>query len=93
VDDYAGRYYSDEVDATFIVALKEGRLTARRDNGENAVTLEAVDGGFRFRGGRALPAEMTVRFERGPDGAPPVLIVDAGRVRDIRFVRQPAVDR
>jgi CubicO group peptidase (beta-lactamase class C family) len=81
LSDYAGIYYSDEADATFIVGIKDGRLTVRRDNGEEPVALEPIDGGtFRFRG-------MTVRFERGPHGPPAALLVDAGRVRDIRFVR------
>ena len=31
---------------------------------------------------------MTVRFDRGADGRSVALLVDAGRVRDIRFVRQ-----
>ena len=87
LSEYAGRYYSDEVDATFIVDTKDGRLAARRDNGEDAVTLEPIDGGsFRFRG-------MTVRFERAPQGSATALLVDAGRVRDIRFVRQIGTDR
>jgi hypothetical protein len=30
---------------------------------------------------------MTIRFERGPDRTVTALVVDAGRVRDIRFVR------
>ena len=78
----SGRYYSDEADATFIVETKAGRLTLRRDNGEDPVALEPGDGGsFRFRG-------MTVRFDRGADGRSVALVVDAGRVRDIRFVRQ-----
>ena len=31
---------------------------------------------------------MTVRFTRGTDGAIDALVVDAGRVRGIRFVRR-----
>jgi CubicO group peptidase (beta-lactamase class C family) len=76
-----GRYYSDEVDATIIVETNNGRATARRDNGEAAVVLQPTErGAFRFRG-------MTLRFEHGAAGAA-ALVIDAGRVRDIRFVRQ-----
>jgi hypothetical protein len=80
--DLAGAYYSDEVDAVFTVTARDGRLSLRRDSDAEPADLQPVDGGaFRFRG-------MTVRFERAPDGRAAALTVDAGRVRDIRFVRR-----
>lgn len=78
---YAGRYHSDEIDATFTVSVEGGRLQLQRDRDPEPSLLEPADGGaFRFR-------TMTVQFE-GAAGAPAsALVVDAGRVRGIRFAR------
>jgi CubicO group peptidase (beta-lactamase class C family) len=79
--DYAGAYYSDEIDATFTVSASGDAIVLRRDSDAEAAPAQAWSGGvFRFRG-------MTLRFERGPDGRATALLVDAGRVRDIRFLR------
>ena len=81
--DYAGAYYSDEIDATFTVSASGDTLVVRRDSDAEPAPAQAWSGGgFRFRG-------MTLRFERGSDGRATALVVDAGRVRDIRFVRAP----
>jgi hypothetical protein len=82
VGEYPGAYFSDEVDAIFTVDERAGGLTLRRDGDGEAAVLEpnGIDE-FRFRG-------MTIRFERGADRKIVALLVDAGRVRDIRFVRQ-----
>ena len=79
--DLAGTYYSDEADATFTITAREGVLLLQRESDPEATELQAASGGdFRFRG-------MTVRFER--EGSKVVaLTVDAGRVRDIRFVKR-----
>ena len=76
---YAGAYYSDEVDATFHVSHENGALRLRRDADTEAAPLQPAGETFRFRG-------MTVRFERDASRIV-ALVVDAGRVRDIRFVR------
>ena len=73
---FPGDYYSDEIDATFTIAKKDDGLTLRRDSDREAVTLQHVaDGTFRARG-------LTIRFE------PASLVVDAGRVRGIRFIKR-----
>jgi hypothetical protein len=78
---YEGIYYSDEIDATFKVSVKDGALMLQRDSDPQARALDpAADGAFRFSG-------MNVRFERADDGSVGALVVDAGRVRDIRFTR------
>ena len=77
--DYEGAYYSDEIDATFTVSARGDSLVVRRDSDAEAAPAMAWTGGvFRFQG-------MTLRFERGSDGRATALLVDAGRVRDIRF--------
>lgn len=80
--DYAGSYVSDEIDATFTIGVDGSRLTLRRDADTEAAAM--VPGGadaFRAR-------SMTLRFERGPDGRVIALLVDAGRVREIRFAKE-----
>jgi CubicO group peptidase (beta-lactamase class C family) len=79
---YAGAYFSDEMDTTFTVTVDGGQLMLRRDSDSAAAAMvPAADGGFRARG-------MSMRFERGGDGRVGVLVIDAGRARDIRFVRK-----
>jgi CubicO group peptidase (beta-lactamase class C family) len=81
VSGLTGSYFSGEIDAAFTITLDAGRLMLRRDSdAEPAVLLPAGSDQFRARG-------MTIRFERDPSGQAAALLVDAGRVRDIRFVR------
>jgi CubicO group peptidase (beta-lactamase class C family) len=83
--DYGGTFYSNEIDATFTVTLKGDTLMLQRDSDLEAAPLDAgADGAFRLRG-------MAIRFEHGSDGSVGALIVDAGRVRDIRFARTTAM--
>ena len=61
---------------------KDGRLTLKRDSdAEPAILQAAGPDEYRFRG-------MTVRFIRDASRRVEALIVDAGRVRDITFVRK-----
>jgi CubicO group peptidase (beta-lactamase class C family) len=79
--DFVGVYLSDEIDATFIVTNKDGQLLLRRDEDNEPSTMQPTTADqFRFR-------NMTIRFTRGQDGKVDALLVDAGRVRDIRFRR------
>ena len=81
LDRFAGTYHSDEIDASFVVTAKDGQLFLRRETDAEPAPLQpSADGSFRFRG-------MTVRADQGPGDIVQALIVDAGRVRDIRFVR------
>jgi CubicO group peptidase (beta-lactamase class C family) len=80
--DFAGKYHSDEVDATFTVTMRDGALLLQRDTDAEPTRLEPrAEGAFRFRG-------MTIRFERDSRERVAALVVDAGRVRGIRFVRR-----
>jgi CubicO group peptidase (beta-lactamase class C family) len=79
---FPGVYYSDEIDATFTITAAGERLLAQRDSDLTPVELQRVSTDeFRFGG-------MTVRFVRGADGTLQALLVDAGRVRGIRFDRR-----
>lgn len=65
-----------------VVTLRGDGLMLRRDSDAEPEVLQPSSGGaFRSRG-------MTIRFEKSGDGGIDALIVDAGRVRDIRFVRR-----
>jgi CubicO group peptidase (beta-lactamase class C family) len=78
LSDYVGVYYSDELDATMTVIEQNGHLVCRRDTDTEAAAMQpTAPDQFRFRA-------MTVRFASG------ALLVDAGRVRDIRFTRRGA---
>jgi len=78
---YAGKYVSDEIDATFTVVTARTGLTLQRDTDREPITLQPTGPDtFRARG-------FTIRFEKSGDRVTS-LVVDAGRVRDIRFTRQ-----
>ena len=79
---YAGDYYSDEVDATYHVAVENGVLVlSSRHIAAQKLVSTAPD---RFRTGNGL----TLHFERSDTERPTAFTVEAGRVRNIRFVRR-----
>jgi CubicO group peptidase (beta-lactamase class C family) len=78
---YTGSYYSDEIDATFAIAIDAAGLTLRRE-GDAEPHPMSPNGADQFRA-----RDMTIRFER-TDGRVTAIVVDAGRVRGIRFVRK-----
>jgi CubicO group peptidase (beta-lactamase class C family) len=79
----AGRYYSEELDATYLVDVAgDGlRLTRRLTGTQPLRPAPALDS---FAAGT-----QTVSFERDPAGTGVAFTVQAGRVRNIRFVRVP----
>ena len=81
--DYSGSYKSDEIDSMFTIAATNGQLTLQRDTDAAPSTLQpSGEDAFRVRG-------FGLRFERA-GGKVVALVVDAGRVRDIRFTRVTA---
>ena len=80
---YAGDYYSAEVDAIYHIAVVDGALVMSAHH-VPAQTLTAVSTDtFRAGGG------LTLHFERpSAGGAASAFSVEAGRVRNIRFVRR-----
>ena len=79
---YAGDYYSDEVDATYHLAVENGALVlSSRHIAAQKLVSTAPD---LFRTGNGL----TLRFERSGGTQPTAFTVEAGRVRNIRFVRR-----
>jgi hypothetical protein len=79
---YTGDYYSDEVDATYHVALVDGSLVVTAHH-IPAQKLEATNPDvFRTSTG------LTLHFERAGAAPPSAFTIEAGRVRNIRFVRR-----
>jgi hypothetical protein len=82
---YAGRYYSSELEAFYTIAVAEDKLVAsHRRHGEIELSPTTVDG---FAGDRWFLG--SVAFERNEAGAVDTMLVSAGgRVRNLRFERQ-----
>jgi CubicO group peptidase (beta-lactamase class C family) len=78
---YAGRFTSDELRASYDVALRGDSLVVRRRGDPDTALVSAGDDVFRL-------AAATLRFVRGASGAVEAFELDAGRVRNIRFVRE-----
>jgi CubicO group peptidase (beta-lactamase class C family) len=79
-EDVAGVYTSDELEATFTVTARAGQLLLQRGDDADAQPLTmAQDGNYRLR-------NIVIRFVFS-GGKIDALLVDAGRVRDIRFKR------
>jgi CubicO group peptidase (beta-lactamase class C family) len=78
---YAGDYYSDEVDATYHVAVEgSGLVFSARHIPRQTLSPVGPDA-FRSRAG------LTLHFERPMAGPSSAFMIEAGRVRNIRFVR------
>jgi CubicO group peptidase (beta-lactamase class C family) len=77
----AGFYYSGELDITYEVTIVQGELVLRVGNDlDGQLRLSATD--EMRRGG------VTLRFERSGDGQITGFLLDAGRVRNLRFVKR-----
>jgi hypothetical protein len=80
LDRFTGRYYSDELDATFEIARAGSGLLLRRPRSapDSLRSLSIVN---TFRAGN-----LTLAFQSG-SSASPAFTVDAGRARGIEFRR------
>ena len=77
---YTGRFYSQEVDATYEITTDSGVLVVKRPRGE-VERLQMVDA-RTFRSGG-----MTYRFAPNAKGVVPSFTIDIARVRGLAFVR------
>ena len=79
---FAGDYYSEEVDATYRVAVEGNRLVVSAHHVDTRPLVPVDTDTFRAGG-------ITLHFERSSASAPPTAFtVQAGRVRNIRFQRK-----
>lgn len=84
LEEYAGRYYSPELETFYTIAVEDGALVAlHRRHG--TIRLSPVEAGT-FRGDVWFLG--SVRFERGEDGRVTGLRASNGRVRKLWFARQ-----
>jgi CubicO group peptidase (beta-lactamase class C family) len=78
----AGEYYSDEVDATYFVRVKDGTLSFDSRRIPSQALVPAGPDTFRVGG-------LTVRFERAtPNGPATGFTIGGGRAVGFRFVRR-----
>lgn len=78
---YAGTYRSDELQATYTIALDEGRLTLRvQGNPPSDLSVTEKD--------KASAEVGTITFERDAEGMVTGFVLQSGRVRNLRFGKQ-----
>ena len=82
---YEGRYFSDELQTIYTLAVSEGALTLQRGRLE-PVTLEPAGRG-EFEAAR-----LRLLFDPGDHDRPAGLAAHAGRARNIRFERIESVN-
>lgn len=86
LSDFAGDYYSPELGATYTVAVEKGKLVAKhRRTGDVPLTPTFTD---QFRGGQWYFRHVV--FTRDERGRVDGFRLSGGRVRNMRFDRQPA---
>ncbi len=74
---YAGTFYSEELDATYTIAVRDGRLTVTRRGPESTPVTPSAPDEFRLGG-------MTLRFLRDAQRRVVAMAVDAGRIHQPR---------
>lgn len=82
--EYAGHYWSEELEVSYIAEIKDGKLTLRR-RPDPPLTLEPTykDGFISRSGGTNL-----FRFTRDERGRVDGFSVNAGRVRHLKFIKK-----
>jgi len=76
--EYAGEWYSEELDATWQLVLQEAGLVI--EDGPEDPLSPTIRDEFKLRG-------LTLRFTRDEAGRISSMLVDAGRVRNLEFAR------
>jgi CubicO group peptidase (beta-lactamase class C family) len=79
--DYAGMYFSEELQAPFTIAVADGTLEVRARNRPTIRLRPTVRDEFTSASG-----SIVLRFERAPTGVP-AFTMGIGRVRGLRFER------
>ncbi len=83
LSEYAGAYYSEEIDSTYTIALDNERLTLRRKKYPAAVLQPIFKDAFTVS-----PGLGTLRIDRDEQGRIAGFTLFAGRIRNFRFVKK-----
>ena len=80
--EFAGSYWSEELEVTYLVAVNEGKLTLRR-RPDPALTLEPT-----YKDGFVSRGATFYRFTRDTRGRVDGFSINAGRVRHLKFIKK-----
>ena len=86
LDAYTGRYFSEEMETFFEVAVKEAKLVVVNRRTDPATFAPGARDRFDGSGGAA---GTTLAFERDRNGRIIAFYASNGRARDVRFARVP----
>jgi len=79
--EYAGDYYSEELNVTYQLAVAEGKLMLRRKTAPASALFPTVKDEFRVEG-------LILSFSRDDRQRPSGFSLNAGRVKNLRFVKK-----
>jgi hypothetical protein len=80
-EEYAGRYYAEEIDSIYEIKFHDGALTLHRKKNLTHQLAPGAADTFTFAG------MLSVHFERGDGGRITALRLSDGRVLNLKFVR------
>lgn len=83
LSEYEGTYYSEEIDSTYRVSVKDGKLTVMRKKAGPTPLTPAFRDAFS-----SLSILGTFRFTRDAQNRVNGFRLSAGRIRNFRFVKQ-----
>jgi hypothetical protein len=87
--EYTGRYYSDEIEATYAIKLQGSSLAITRLKYSATYLEPAFHDGFTMKDFSIVLPSGTVRFTRNASGHIDGFFMDGGRVRNSRFIKTP----
>jgi hypothetical protein len=82
IAEFAGTYYSEELDATYRLAVENEKLTVRQKGQQPRALTPTTRDGFIGPGGG------TFEFQRDAQGRVSGFLVQAGRIRGVAFARR-----
>lgn len=82
LNDFAGSYYSEELDTTYRMSVEQDKLFVIDRNGVKRALTPTIRDAF------ATPSGPQFEFSRDASGKVSGFAAHAGRIRNVRFVRQ-----
>jgi CubicO group peptidase (beta-lactamase class C family) len=84
--EYEGPYWSDELEVTYVAAVKDGKLTLRRRPDPAVVLDPTYEDGFVTRAGSS--GGILIRFTRDARGRVDGFTRNSGRILNLKFIRK-----